>query len=226
MFCNGFNPCSFVDFPEHICSVIYFSHCNFNCTYCHNPDLVYGNTEKINLDDVLGKIMSLYPNRIDGVCISGGEPTFRIKELRYILKFLREIKVPVKIDTNGSFPNILKEFDFDYVALDIKTSLKNYDILFENKKMSIVLAETIEVLHESYIGKCEYRTTLAVPYVDMNVFVNMKNDFFKSDIPWYLQKAKYTGNHLGPFSLNDCLESEKIANLLKSKYLGEFKYRY
>ena len=137
VFVAGFVKNSFVDWPGKICSVIFLGGCNFDCWYCHNRDILCHTSNTIPLDEVLAKIKEQV-GFIDGVCISGGEPTMH-PHLREIIAAVREIKIPVddilkiskiprampiKLDTNGSnsalVQDLVKTHMVDFVAMDIK----------------------------------------------------------------------------------------------------------
>jgi len=125
----GFQKNSFVDWPGKICSVIFLGGCNFDCYYCHNRDILCGTSNKIPLTEVLPQIKEQI-GFIDGVCISGGEPTVH-PHLREIIMAVRALGLPVKLDTNGSNFNILKQLVedglVDFVAMDIKAPLEKYE---------------------------------------------------------------------------------------------------
>ena len=130
MIIGGFIKNSFVDFPKYIASVIFTNGCNFNCDFCHNSQLISGN-EKSNIS--LLEIFDFLVQRkgqIDGVVISGGEPTIQ-PDLKEVIIKIRKLGYKVKLDTNGSNPNVLKELLdenlLDYVAMDIKSLPNNYD---------------------------------------------------------------------------------------------------
>ena len=113
---------SFVDYPQQIAAVIFTNGCNMNCWYCHNQDLITGTRARIPEDFVLSYLKER-KNKIDGVVITGGEPTLQIDLLPFIKK-IKDMGYLVKLDTNGSNPNILEELIslklIDYIAMDIK----------------------------------------------------------------------------------------------------------
>ena len=124
----GLQKNSFVDWPGNICSVIFLGGCNFDCYYCHNRNILCDTANKIPLDDVLAEIKQQI-GFVDGIVISGGEPTIH-PHLREIIMAGRELGLPVKLDTNGSNFEMLKQFVesglIDYVAMDIKAPLQKY----------------------------------------------------------------------------------------------------
>jgi pyruvate formate lyase activating enzyme len=113
----GYRDTSLIDYPGKIASVVFTCGCNLYCPYCHNPDLV----EKINTKMVL---MQISKNKlIEGVVITGGEPTIHDTRLLDFILSLKTFGLSVKLDTNGMRPDILSQaLDLvDYVAMDVKT---------------------------------------------------------------------------------------------------------
>jgi len=123
----GWLKSSFIDFPETVSTVIFLSGCNLRCPYCYNPGIVNNAYGTVHFDEVrehLIKRMGL----IEGVVISGGEPTLHAG-LPKLCDALKVLGMRVKIDTNGLEPERIIVCDFDYLALDVKTSLKKYPLL-------------------------------------------------------------------------------------------------
>jgi pyruvate formate lyase activating enzyme len=164
---KGFIDVSFVDWDGKISSVIFLPNCNFRCPFCHNLNLVF-NPEK--LDTIPFEYVEDQLNRqsgwIDGVCITGGEPTLNIK-LPELCSRLKAMGFLVKVDTNGTNPSILKELmkigKIDFVAMDIKAPLtvgkysKAIGVKAEN--MLEKVKESVETLLRSSIDY-EFRTTV------------------------------------------------------------------
>lgn len=121
---RGFIANSLLDWEGRICAVLFLGGCNFRCAYCHSPHLVgaAGSPEAIPIQNVMA---SLLRNRewVDGVVISGGEPTLAVG-LRELLELFRDAGMPVKLDTNGSRPAVLEEVLAgglaEHVAMDVK----------------------------------------------------------------------------------------------------------
>lgn len=119
---GGYLPTSFLDWPGHVTSVIFTAGCNFRCPWCHNSDIVLGQSEPVSLSVILADVGRRW-KFLDGVVISGGEPTLW-QGLLPLLHRLKEIGLAVKLDTNGSNPQLLREILIDKlvvcVAMDIK----------------------------------------------------------------------------------------------------------
>lgn len=124
---KGFLETSFIDWPGKICAVLFLPHCNFRCPYCHNHPLIFHPEQfvSIALEDVLDRLQS-FEGWIDGVCITGGEPTLH-PDLPRLIHQLRARGFPVKLDTNGSNPEmierLLEERGIDFIAMDVKAPL-------------------------------------------------------------------------------------------------------
>jgi pyruvate formate lyase activating enzyme len=164
---KGFLDVSFVDWDGKVCSVIFLSKCNFRCPFCHNVNLVlYPETLETIPFEIIEKNLKRQKDWIDGVCITGGEPTLN-STLPDLCSKIKKMGFLVKLDTNGTNPTMLKELVdsklVDYIAMDIKAPLTlekyskatdvNTEKLLENVKTSI------QILKESNIDY-EFRTTV------------------------------------------------------------------
>jgi pyruvate formate lyase activating enzyme len=125
-----FMPVSFVDFPGKIAATVFISGCNFKCPYCHNSYLIQIR-EGIRSEKEFFDYLKKRANLIEGVCITGGEPTFW-KGLKDFIKNTKDLNFSVKLDTNGSRPqvleNLIDEGLLDYIAMDIKAPIEKYGI--------------------------------------------------------------------------------------------------
>ncbi len=148
---------SFIDYPKEISMVVFTKGCNMTCPYCHNKDLCEQEL-LVDVNDIYA-FLRKRQGLVDAITISGGEPTLQ----PHLVDFCRQLKnigVKVKLDTNGSNPEILKQLIeeglLDYVAMDMKTSPQKYEVLcgiaFEKVQESIALIKTL--------GDYEFRTTV------------------------------------------------------------------
>ncbi len=161
---KGFVPTSMVDWPGKITSVVFLPGCNFRCSFCHNPELIsgYENIDNIKIEDIID-YLEKKKNWIDGVCITGGEPTLH-SQLPEFINLLKNIGFQVKLDTNGTNPQMLCDLIegnlLDYVAMDIKTykdkycKVINVDFDMDKIQKSIVFLKKGKVDYE-------FRTTVA-----------------------------------------------------------------
>ncbi|UCF59192.1 MAG: anaerobic ribonucleoside-triphosphate reductase activating protein [Candidatus Bathyarchaeota archaeon] len=158
---------SLADWDEKISSVLFLPSCNFRCPYCHNVSLVlHPETEETTSFEQVEEYLKKQRTWIDGVCITGGEPTLH-GDLPDLCSKLKEAEFLVKLDTNGTNPMMVKALIetglVDYIAMDVKAPLTvkkyskaigiNADRLLEKVK------DTIRVLLASKID-CEFRTTV------------------------------------------------------------------
>ena len=164
---KGFLETSFVDWPGKVASVIFLPHCNFRCPYCHNYDLVLHPDQlpTIPFEQVIQQIKK-YKGWVDGVCITGGEPTL-FPALVQLIEQLRNEHMLIKLDTNGSRPEVLKKLIdnhlVEHVAMDVKAPL-NQESYSNCCGVSVDLEKikgSIDLLRKTFISY-EFRVT-AVP---------------------------------------------------------------
>ena len=169
----GLQKNSFIDYPGKISCVLFLSGCNFNCPYCHNPELAKGYAEfphsmkESKLYDFLEK----HRGFLDGVVISGGEPTLQ-KDLFWLCEKIKSMGYPVKMDTNGSRPRVIASLIdkklVDYVAMDIKTYPLHYSPLIKKDCDPNDILSSIRIIMESGLPY-EFKTTCIKPLVDEQV---------------------------------------------------------
>lgn len=160
----GFQKNSFIDYPGKMAAVIFTPGCNLNCYYCHNRSLIQGDSVKrLYHQDVVLDFLKKRSGFLDGVVITGGEPTLQ-KGLEDFVRRIRGLGYAVKLDTNGTNPNILKrlieEDLLDYVAMDIKAPQNRYEEICGTKVVWENIYKSIQILLNGDI-EYEFRTTLA-----------------------------------------------------------------
>lgn len=118
---------SMVDFPGRMAAMLYTRGCNFRCGFCHNGGLWGEAREGMPWDEVRGRLARFRENWVDGAVVTGGEPTLQ-EGLGELIGLLREMGFAVKLDTNGSRPDVLAEMlgKVDYVAMDVKCAPDEY----------------------------------------------------------------------------------------------------
>jgi pyruvate formate lyase activating enzyme len=182
---SGIQKTSLLDFPNRICSVLFTPGCNLRCPFCHNWRIVIDPKPPFLNEEMALKIVEKRKKYIDAVAVTGGEPTIH-KELPKFLKKLKDRGFTVKLDTNGFDSRLLEEClqHVDYVALDVKTSLKKYVSLGASDTVELV--RTVEILKT---GKVEYefRTTVVPGFVDTTDIYEMR-EFVKGAKRWALQQ--------------------------------------
>ena len=166
---TGLQKMTLLDYPGRIACTVFLQGCNFRCPFCHNSDLLGPEGETaISVKELLS-FLKKRRGMLDGVCITGGEPTVQ-KDLPDLLRAVKALGYPVKLDTNGSNPAMLKalvaEGLVDYVAMDIKNSREKYGRtagvpgLFMDK-----IEESMVFLLEGHVDY-EFRTTVVREFHD------------------------------------------------------------
>jgi pyruvate formate lyase activating enzyme len=173
MIFGGLQKSTLIDYPARIASVFFTSGCNFDCPYCHNPKLASGSIPGADLFDEKQAYAFLKRRKgfIDGVVISGGEPTLQ-KGLAAVCRSIKQMGFPVKIDTNGSRPKVIAQLIgdglVDYLAMDVKTGPDEYSLLHENSCQPQDILASIRLIIDSGIAH-EFKTTCVRPLVDETV---------------------------------------------------------
>lgn len=175
---KGFIEMSMLDWEGKIVSTLYLPYCNFRCPYCHNSGLVL-NPEQYNTVpvEVVIDYFIRHQGWIDGVCISGGEPCMH-EDLPDLIKRLRDVGSLIKLDTNGSFPDMLQrlidERLLDYIAMDIKAPLNIYALLtgINDEAIGEKIKQSIRIVMDSGIDH-EFRTTVVPTLHTKEMFVSM-----------------------------------------------------
>lgn len=207
---KGFIKNSFLDWDGKIASMIFTGGCNFLCPFCHNKNLVLNSDldEKLDKNEIFEYLIE-NSKWIDGIVISGGEPTIH----KDLIPFIKEIKAKnflVKLDTNGYNPDVLeillKDKLIDYVAMDIKTALidekykkatgledkKFFDIKKILKSIELIAYEKLKNKNFDF----EFRTTICPVFVNNDDLINIA-DFIKDlNSKWYWQNFRKLGDLL------------------------------
>lgn len=185
----GIDKFSLLDYDENISIVLFAPTCNFRCPFCHNGQSVLENNSFIPFDQILSYLDSR-KNLIDAVVISGGEPTL-MDDLEEKIIQIRNLGYKIKLDTNGSNPDVLRSLLsknlLDYVAMDIKNSEEKYPLTVGlNKVQMDKIKESIEILKNSTIDY-EFRTTLVAEYHSKEDIAKM-GELIKGAKKLFLQK--------------------------------------
>ena len=161
---HGFAKTTLLDYPKHVAATVFFGGCNFRCPFCHNGDLVLrpGKVPTIAEEEVLSYLKKRQ-GILEGVCITGGEPTLQ-PDLETFIRKLKELGYLVKLDTNGYRPEVLSSLLekglLDYVAMDIKNSREKYAMTVGKSNIEIANIESsVKLLLQGNIPY-EFRTTV------------------------------------------------------------------
>jgi len=166
---RGIQKTSVIDFPKILAAVLFVGGCNFRCPFCYNASLVEKKSPVVPMEEVFD---FLHRRRriLDGVCISGGEPTLA----PFLTDFLRQVKAMgylVKLDTNGYRPEVLEGLFraglVDYIAMDVKNSPQKYTATCGVSHLDLRrIKDSIELVKSAGVPY-EFRTTLSTELVDM-----------------------------------------------------------
>ena len=166
---SGLQKMTLLDFPGKVACTVFLHGCNYRCPFCHNAELLEGKAEPLMTVEELLTFLKKRVGLLDGVCVSGGEPTLS-SGLRDLLAAIKELGYAVKLDTNGSRPGVLKalvaEGLVDYVAMDIKNAPSRYAETVGLPKVDLAaIEESAAFLMSGAVGS-EFRTTVVVPFHD------------------------------------------------------------
>lgn len=160
----GLQKTTLLDFPGHTACTIFTPHCNLRCPFCHNGGLVLPESDaEYKSEEEIFAFLKKRAGILDGMAITGGEPLLQ-PDIADFIKKVRELGYKIKLDTNGAFPDKLKELLdaglIDYVAMDVKNSKEKYGITVGIPDIDITPFErSIEIIKSSGIAY-EFRTTV------------------------------------------------------------------
>lgn len=157
-----------LDYPNKIASTIFFWGCNFKCPSCHNPSLVFNEGDVLTEKEILDELEKR-KKFITGVCLTGGEPLLSdLEELKKFIGKIKQKKLSVKLDTNGSFPEKLKSLIdsglIDYISMDVKAPADLYSKVAGVQVNTDKIKKSIKIISASGVDY-EFRTTIS-PIID------------------------------------------------------------
>ena len=198
---HGFNKLTLLDYPGRLACTIFLGHCNFRCPFCHNAGLVLAPEKEpvIPLEEVLGTLKKR-KGILDGVCITGGEPTMSA-HLPEFIERIKELGYSVKLDTNGSNPKMLKSLVerkmLDYVAMDIKNSPQKYSMTTGMTQLNLdAIHESVEFLKTGVVDY-EFRTTV-VKELHQKEDIRMIGKWLSGSGRYFLQAYKESEHVIHP----------------------------
>lgn len=206
---HGFNKLTLLDYPGRLACTIFLGHCNFRCPFCHNAGLVLDPEKEpvIPIEEILGTLKKR-KGILDGVCITGGEPTVH-KKLPEFIQQIKKMDYSVKLDTNGTNPQMVQDMVkaglVDYVAMDIKNAPDKYGETAGIARVDLeAVNETVEFLKSGKVDY-EFRTTVTRE-------LHKKEDFLKIR-KWLSGSRRYF--------LQAYKESEQVIHPVYSSYSRE-----
>ncbi len=192
---GGYLPASFLDWDGHVAAVVFTRGCNFRCPWCHNSELVLGKSEKLDLVRITDDIRRR-KKFLDGVVLTGGEPTLWSGLFDFIRK-MKELEISVKLDTNGSMPEILErllEEDLaSHVAMDVKSPIDRCSL----KRVTGVDADPEAISKSIALIKraapsYEFRTTFIDGLLTIEDMKKIRNEL-DDDSHWVIQPFRPVG---------------------------------
>lgn len=158
----GIQKLTLLDFPGRTACTVFLAGCNYRCPFCHNAELFSGKPEEVMTEDEFFKFLQSRKGLLDGVCVSGGEPTLT-PGLEAFLSQIKALGFAVKLDTNGSRPAVMKALAqkglLDYVAMDVKSSPEGYAAATGVAADLAAVEESLRFLINDHLPY-ELRTTL------------------------------------------------------------------
>lgn len=224
---KGIQKSSFIDYPDKIAAVVFTGGCNFRCPYCHNRELVYNMGENIDEEELFSELEKR-KKYLDGVCITGGEPTLQQGLDEFILK-LKGMGYLIKLDTNGTSPKALRDLLernlLDYIAMDIKAPIQSYRSVAVEKVDIEAIEESIELIRESGVDY-EFRTTICKELLSTADILKIAKRI-KGSMKYTLQNYRDSGNILSGKSYTPYKKEELELLIEEIKgYFGKFHIRY
>ncbi len=199
---GGFQKNSLIDFPKTIACLIFTQGCNFVCPYCHNPDLVTGpqkRTGDLYDENQIFKFLEKRKGLLEGVVITGGEPTLQ-KDLTAFCRTVKNMGYTVKLDSNGTHPEMLTELLenrlVDFISMDIKTSLDKYNLVVPGAFDAGKILESIRILMKT-APAYEFRTTCTRPFISTKTVKEIGN-MVRGASTYILQKCSRNVSVLDP----------------------------
>lgn len=195
-------PFTLLDYPDKTACILWFAGCNMRCVYCYNPDIVFGKG-KISIQETL-EFLKTRRKLLDGVVLSGGECTSH-KSIKPLLQEIKKLGFLVKIDTNGSNPDVLACLInanlVDYIALDFKAPTDKFNAITQSN-LFLKFDKTLNLLINSKFP-FEIRTTIHSELLsesDISAMVKIT------------ESKGYQGKYYFQYFVNDAETIEKMPN--------------
>ena len=206
----GMEKFSMVDFDGYISCTVFTPGCNFRCPFCHNSSLVTGEAGEIPESEVFA-YLEKRKGLVDAVCITGGEPTLQPDLKEFIIR-VRALGYKVKLDSNGTNPEVLEELIseglLDYVAMDVKSDLERYPEVAGIKNAALIekVKVSVELLKRAPIDY-EFRTTAIAEFHGEKSFAAIA-EIVRGAKRFYIQKFKDGETNLTQGLLHPLPEAE------------------
>ena len=214
---SGFEKLTLLDYPGKVACIVFTQGCNFKCKFCHNSNLINTNNKKYSEKEIFN-YLEKRKKILDGIVISGGEPTL-CKDLKKFIIKIKKMGLLVNLDTNGTNPKILKELIdeglIDYIAMDIKNSFSCYEKIVDVKNPFVEqIKESIDIIKKSGL-KHEFRTTIMKEHHNIELLKEICKYIGKTE-KYYIQNFRLSDSvidkNLTPFNNEELLNIQKILN--------------
>ena len=217
---GGLQKVTLLDYPGKIACTVFLSGCNLRCPFCHNPALVFSDgAQELSTEELLA-FLQTRRKKLDGVCITGGEPTLH-PDLQTFLRSIHALGFSIKLDTNGTNPkmlgSLLQERLVDYVAMDIKNSPERYVMTCGGVDQFASIRESAALL---MAGKTDYefRTTVCHPLHRPEDMIQI-GQWLHGAKQYFIQQFVDSGDLLGEGVYPLTLEQMQLLRDTVSKYI-------
>lgn len=213
---GGLQKTSLLDYPDAISAIIWTVGCNFRCPFCYNRDLVLGKVQTIPAEEIFS-FLEKRKGLLEGLVISGGEPLMQ-EDITQFAEKVKKLGYLIKIDTNGIYPDKLKELIdkklVDYVAMDVKAPKNKYDRLTDVKTDIKKIEKSIEIIRNS-APDYEFKTTFAPGLLNKEDILSIAK-WLEGSKRFYLQQYKNDASLISSKLQNAApLSKEKLIDTLK-----------
>lgn len=187
---GGYEPLSLSDYPGHVAAVVFTQGCNWRCPFCHNGSLLPGAAEEAPLlsDDAVIAQLQQRRRMLDGVVISGGEPTLQYDLAEFIGR-VKHLGLDVKLDTNGARPHViellLEKQLVDFIAMDIKAPWRKYPLLTGSRVKLADVQRSVALISQGAVAH-EFRTTVVPALISEHDLVELRQQL-PTHSPYRLQ---------------------------------------
>lgn len=213
MIIGGLQKTSLLDYPAKICAIVFTQGCNFRCAYCHNPELLVQKEPSVS-EEAFFEFLKTRQGKLDGVVITGGEPCL-MPDLKSFIEKIKQLGFLVKLDTNGSFPDVLEELIsenlLDYIAMDIKAPFDKYETVTCVKTDIDSINRSVELIKNSGVAH-EFRTTVLPCFLGEEDIMKMSS---------YVNGSTYKLQQFVPTKILD--ESLLTAKVYTEEQLNKFR---
>ena len=224
---HGLQKMTLLDFPGHVACTVFLGGCDLRCPYCHNYELATGQAPAVMEEEELFAFLAKRKGLLDGVAITGGEPCLH-RDLPDFIEKIRQLGYPVKLDTNGTHPAVLREILerrlVECVASDVKNSPARYALTAGAQHLDLSpISESIALLKSSGVD-FEFRTTVVDELHEIEDFEAI-GKWIEGAERYFLQC--FTDRDTVPFGGLSAPSKEKLeaCAAVAARYVGEVKIR-